>query len=99
MSNSQTAALQPYFGLIDEGLAARNVAAGDYEPDPAHNVPLFVSRMCAVLAKACSDRRGELVDIKQVLKVECMAAGHFDYHRKLALYCTELERGTSTVRP
>lgn len=99
MSYFQTAALQPYYGLIAEALDTRSAAAGDFEADPAHHVPLFVSRMCESIAKACSERRGQSVDIKQVLKVECLAAGHSDYHRKFALYCTELERGITNIRP
>lgn len=99
MSHSQTAALQPYYGLIAQALDNRNVTAGDYEPDPAHRVPVFVSRMCESIARACSERRGQAVGIEQVLKVECLASGHSDYHRKFALYCTELERGQTNIRP
>lgn len=99
MSHSQSVALQPYYGLIAEALDTRKAAAGDFESDPTHKVPRFVSRMCESIARACTERSGQAVDITQVLKVECLAAGHFDYHRKFALYCTELERGITNIRP
>jgi hypothetical protein len=84
--------LQPYYGLIDSALSARNAASGDYDTDAEHRVPVFVSRMCATLAATCADRAGASVPVGDVLRVESMASGHSDYHRKLALYCRELEQ-------
>ena len=89
---SHAHALQPYYGLIDEALSARSASNGDFETDSEHGVPVFVSRMCAQLAKACAERGQAGVTIKDILSLDTMASGHTDYHRKLALYCMELER-------
>jgi hypothetical protein len=85
-------ALQPYYSLIDEALSARNASNGDFETDREHGVPVFVSRMCAKLAEVCVERGQTAATIKDVLRLDAMASGHTDYHRKLALYCRELEQ-------
>ena len=88
---SHAHALQPYYSLIDEALSARTSSNGDFEADPEHGVPVFVSRMCAQLAQACVERGQAGATIKDVLRLDTLANGHTDYHRKLALYCRELE--------
>lgn len=89
---SHAHALQPYYSLIDEALSARSASSGDFETDREHGVPVFVSRMCEKLAQACVERGQAGVTIKDVLRLDTMASGHTDYHRKLALYCRELEQ-------
>jgi hypothetical protein len=92
--------LQPYYGLIDEALSARSARDGDFETDREHGVPIFVSRMCSSLAQACVERGQASVTVKDVLRLEVMASGHADYHRKFSLYCRELERaGPGRVKP
>ena len=53
--------------------------------------------MCEKLAQACVERGQAGVTIKDVLRLDTMASGHTDYHRKLAPYCRELEQ-TGPVR-
>lgn len=90
--NSYADKLQPYYGLIDEALSARSASNGDLKTDREHRVPVYVSRMCAKLAQACVARGRPDVTIKDVLRLDMLASGHVDYHRKLALYCRELEQ-------
>jgi hypothetical protein len=88
--------LQPYYDLIESALSACTPAGGDFDFHAEHRVPNYVSRMCIALAAVCTQRAGLPVEVKDVLRVESSASGHTDYHRKLALYCRELEQRAST---
>lgn len=88
-------AVQPYYGLIFDALTSRSADRGDYARDPEFGVPKYVSAMCKQLAQMCTQRRGEgqtHVSVRDVLRVESLASGHCDYHPKLTLYVSELER-------
>jgi len=90
---------EPYFGIIQRALDARGSKPDDWQQDKALGVNVYIARMCDALAQACRDRGATDVTMLDVVRQDAMASGHTDYHRKLALYCFELERKGLATRP
>lgn len=75
---------------ILEIIRQRTGSPREYAPDPRHQKPKYVVRMCERLAALCRDMGAPWVQLEDVLKKDSLAAGHSDYTSKLALYCAEL---------
>jgi hypothetical protein len=71
-------------------IGQRTGSPREYAPDPRHQKPKYVVRMCERLAALCRDMGAPWVQLEDVLKKDSLASGHSDYVSKLALYCAEL---------
>lgn len=86
---------QPYYGIISAYASAR-IAEGDsdrlyLERDVEWACTLWVAGLLKLLLAAINQANPAVTPAQVRLADRC-AAGHCDWHRKLAFYCSELAR-------
>lgn len=80
-----------YASIVESHLKARGARANDFDEFKVLQAPRYVVRMAMALGAAIRKAGSDKVTTEDVLRYEKMAAGHTDYHLKLARYCLELE--------
>lgn len=95
MQQTIPSSMEPYHALIDEHLERRSRSSTAFDLDPEHQESRYAVDMCRALADLAARRSGRAVELSTMLQALRLASGHVDFHRKFALYASEIERGDS----
>ncbi|PRX91943.1 hypothetical protein [Allonocardiopsis opalescens] len=94
--------LNGFEGSLTE-VATRRDERPDLETRHGRTEPGWVWFEAETMLRLLNNERTErglpLASVRDVMRLESMAAGHVDYTKKYALYCAELAMGITPIRP